>query len=44
MAILHEELRGCEICVAEEQAVELESDEYYDWQLAGCKVETLGGE
>lgn len=39
-----EELRGCEICVDEANVVELESDEFYDWQLAGCKVETPGGE
>lgn len=39
-----EELRDTEICVAENEAVELEEDEFYDWQLAGCKVETLGGE
>ena len=39
-----EGLRGCEVCVAENEAVELESDEFYDWQLAGCKVETLSGE
>ena len=39
-----EELRGCEICVTDAEAVELESDEFYDWQLAGCKVETLSGE
>ncbi len=39
-----EELRGCEICVAETDAVDLESDEFYDWQLSGCKVETIAGE
>ncbi len=36
-------LRKAEICVAETDAVELESDEYFDWQLAGCKVETIDG-
>src|SRR5512140_1333853 len=39
-----EELRGCEICVAADEAVELESDEFYDWQLAGCSVETIDGD
>ena len=24
--------------------VELEADEYFDWELMGCKVETLDGE
>lgn len=38
-----ETLRGAEICVAEDHAVELQTDEYYDWQLAGCKVETIDG-
>ena len=39
-----EELRGSEICVKESEAVELETDEFYDWQLAGCKVETIAGD
>jgi 16S rRNA processing protein RimM len=39
-----EELRGIEICVEESQAVKLETDEFYDWQLASCKVETLAGD
>jgi 16S rRNA processing protein RimM len=33
-----EELRNAEICVAEADAVELDKDEYFDWQLEGCKV------
>ena len=28
----------------ETEAVELEEDEYFDWQLAGCEVETIDGE
>ena len=36
-------LRNAEICVAESEAVELESDEYFDWQLEGCTVETVEG-
>jgi len=39
-----ESLRNAEICVAEYDAVDLEEGEYFDWQLAGCKVETIGGE
>jgi len=38
-----EQLRNTEICVKESEAIELESDEYYDWQLAGCDVVTDGG-
>ena len=40
---LGETLRNAEICVAESEAVELEADEYFDWELAGCRVETLDG-
>lgn len=36
-------LRGSEICVPESEAVELETDEYFDWQLIGCRVETVEG-
>ena len=38
-----EKLRNVEICVSESDAVELEDDEFFDWQLAGCAVETLDG-
>lgn len=34
---------NCEVCVPESAAVELESDEFYDWELEGCQVETLEG-
>ena len=37
-------LRNAEICVEEAEAVELESDEFFDWQLEGCNVETTDGE
>ena len=37
------ELRNAEICVAESDAVKLESDEYYDWQLQACEVITVVG-
>jgi 16S rRNA processing protein RimM len=38
-----ERLRDAEVCVTEAEAVELDEDEFFDWQLAGCRVET-GGE
>jgi 16S rRNA processing protein RimM len=37
-------LRDLEICVPETDAAELEEDEFFDWQLAGCEVETVEGE
>jgi 16S rRNA processing protein RimM len=36
-------LAGCELAVPESEAVELEEGEFYDWQLEGCRVETVGG-
>lgn len=33
-----------EVCVSEEEAVELEDDEYFDWQLEGCVVVADGRE
>ena len=39
-----ETLRGSEICVAEAEAVELEDDEFFDWELIDCAVETADGE
>lgn len=33
----------CELAVTEDEAIELEEDEFYDWQLQGCKVETIDG-
>ena len=39
-----EQLRNAEICVAEADAVELEADEYFDWELEGCRVATLAGQ
>jgi 16S rRNA processing protein RimM len=38
-----DEIRNAEICVDEGEAVALEQDEFYDWQLEGCEVETIGG-
>ena len=39
-----ESLRGFEICVPESEAVELEDDEFFDWELEDCRVETVDGE
>ena len=37
-------LVGFEFAVPEDERVELEEDEFYDWELAGCRVETVAGE
>lgn len=37
-------LIGHEFTVPEAERVELEEDEFYDWELAGCRVETIEGE
>jgi 16S rRNA processing protein RimM len=37
-------LVGHEFAVPETERVELEEDEFYDWELAGCRVETVNGE
>ena len=34
----------CELAVSEDEAVELEEDEFYDWELQDCRVETTAGE
>lgn len=39
-----ETLRNAEICVPESDAVQLDEGEYFDWQLAGCRVVTVGGD
>ena len=39
-----ETLRNCEICVPESDAVELEADEFFDWELENCTVESITGE
>lgn len=39
-----EALRNAEVCVDESEAVELEDDEFFDWELEGCEVETVEGE
>ena len=37
-------LRDVEICIPESAIAELGEDEFFDWQLAGCEVETIQGE
>lgn len=39
-----ETLRDAEICIPESEAVELEEDEFFDWELQDCTVETEDGE
>ncbi|MCU0239859.1 MAG: ribosome maturation factor RimM [Pyrinomonadaceae bacterium] len=39
-----ENLRNCEVCVSEEEIVELDSDEFYDWELENCEIITIEGE
>jgi len=38
-----ENLRGAEICVPESEAIELDEDEFFDWELENCEVETVEG-
>jgi len=37
------ELVGYELTVPESEAVELEAGEFFDWQIEGCRVETVEG-
>jgi 16S rRNA processing protein RimM len=39
-----QELVGYELTVPESEAVEPEEGEFFEWQLAGCRVETVGGD
>lgn len=36
-------LINCEVCVPESDAVELEDEEFYDWELEGCAVVSAEG-
>jgi 16S rRNA processing protein RimM len=38
------ELSGFELAVPEAECGALDADEFYDWQLVGCRVETIAGE
>jgi 16S rRNA processing protein RimM len=37
-------LTGYEFAVPESERVELAEDEFYDWELVGCRVEAIAGE
>lgn len=37
-------LVGHDFAVPESESVRLADDEYYDWELEGCKVETIAGQ
>ena len=39
-----EALRDAEICIPEQDAVELDEGEFFDWQLEGCEAVTKEGE
>jgi 16S rRNA processing protein RimM len=39
-----EALRNADICVNEDEAVELNEGEFFDWELAGCIVQTADGQ
>ncbi len=36
-------LIGCDFAVTEDECVELGRDEFFEWQLIGCRVETTDG-
>lgn len=38
-----EDLRNAEICIPETDVVELDADEFFDWQLQGCEVRDQQG-
>jgi len=38
-----ETLRNAEVCIPESEAVELEEDEFFDWELEDCEVKTVEG-
>jgi len=39
-----ETLRNAEICISENNVVELAAGEFFDWQLEGCEVTTTDGQ
>lgn len=39
-----EAFRNVEVCVPESDAVELAEEEFFDWQLEGCRVDSVEGE
>ena len=39
-----ETLRNAELCILESETAELDDGEFFDWELAGCRVETVDGQ
>lgn len=39
-----EEFRNAEICIPENETAALDDDEFFDWQLEGCKVFGIDGD
>src|SRR6185369_7221478 len=37
------ELIGCDLAVPADERVELPQDSFYEWELIGCRVETMSG-
>src|SRR5436190_15654041 len=37
------ELIGCDLAVPADERIELPEDSFYDWELIGCRVETMSG-
>ena len=37
------ELIGCDLAVAADERIELPQDSFYEWELIGCRVETMSG-
>jgi 16S rRNA processing protein RimM len=38
------ELVGCDLAVPAAERIELPDDSFYDWELIGCRVETVSGQ
>ena len=38
------QLVGCNLAVPADERVELPDDSFYDWELIGCRVETVSGQ
>ncbi len=38
-----DKFRGFEVCILESEVVELDENEFFNWDLQGCEVETVQG-
>src|SRR5256885_913592 len=38
------ELVGCDLAVPADERIELPADSFYEWELIGCRVETVSGQ